>query len=435
LSINKRLTMKLLLNTLLFITLFASPCFATLSASYAPDQYNTNGTNTTFTASWGFFAKSDLVVTHTDSSDIDTVLELGSGAGKYTVYAANADYSSGATITTGTAYPSGDRLTIERLVPYGQQLSINGDFVPAKPLETQLDKLAAQNQQILNDFTTTISFPDTDLPTLTYAVTNSATARAGQAIGFDTSGNVTTFNIADEGGAFTAVDTATGLSATGGTISGKVDNDTLAFSGGNFAIKAGGVGATEIEASSIATTKLASPTGADTSVVTGTAGANGQLAGWNADGDAVDSGFDVTNSDSLGTSDTTLPTQGNVKAYVDTYAMKYSGATEHSSAMPTAGYTDLDLSSTVGVNRAFVHLSVEPDVDCELMFVPNGVAKDVGYTAGASKAGAGASAATCTAGNIVYLSLITDASGVVDWKSTVAGTTTTVKVLAYQVLQ
>ena len=248
--------MKQLFTALLILAL-GMPCLATLSTTYAPDQYNTNGTNTTFTASWGFFSTSDLVVTYTSPTDVDTVLSEGSGTDKYTVYAANSDYSGGATITTYDTYPANGRLTIERLVPYGQQLSINGDFVPAKPLETQLDKLAAQNQQILNDFTTTISFPSTDLPTITYAITNSATVRAGQAIGFDVAGSITTLDIATEGGAFTAVDTAAGLSASGGTISGKVDDSTLAFSSGNFAIKALGVDTAQLATDSVTTAKVA----------------------------------------------------------------------------------------------------------------------------------------------------------------------------------
>ena len=71
------------------------------------------------------------------------------------------------------------------------------------------------------------------------------------------------------------------------------------------------------------TTKLASPTGTHTNVVTGTAGDTGNLVAWDANDDAVDSGFDVTDDDGLGTSDTTLPTQGNVKAYVEAYVEAY----------------------------------------------------------------------------------------------------------------
>lgn len=56
---------------------------------------------------------------------------------------------------------------------------------------------------------------------------------------------------------------------------------------------------------------------------------------WDANGDAVDSGYTVTNSDSLGTSDTTLATQGNVKAYADSVANN-----------PLRGYNDLSHSTT-----------------------------------------------------------------------------------------
>ena len=103
---------------------------------------------------------------------------------------------------------------------------------------------------------------------------------------------------------------ASGFDISNNIISGKVDNTSIEFDGsGNFTVKAGGV----------TTAKLASPTGTDTNVVTGTAGTSGNLSAWDANGDAVDSGYSVTNDDALGTSDATLPTQGNVKAYVKAY--------------------------------------------------------------------------------------------------------------------
>ena len=109
-----------------------------------------------------------------------------------------------------------------------------------------------------------------------------------------------------------------GFDISNNIISGKVDDVTMTFSDiGDFIVKDGGIGATQLEDASISTTKLASPTGTHTNVVTGTAGDTGNLVAWDANDDAVDSGFDVTDDDGLGTSDTTLPTQGNVKAYVD----------------------------------------------------------------------------------------------------------------------
>lgn len=58
-------------------------------------------------------------------------------------------------------------------------------------------------------------------------------------------------------------------------------------------------------------------TGADGDAVTGTAGTDGNLAKWNADGDLVD-GPDVLDEDDLASdSASAVPTQQSVKAYVD----------------------------------------------------------------------------------------------------------------------
>jgi len=57
--------------------------------------------------------------------------------------------------------------------------------------------------------------------------------------------------------------------------------------------------------------------GADTKLLTGTPGTNGYVSIWNADGDLVD-GYEVLDEDDLSSdSDTALPTQQSVKAYVD----------------------------------------------------------------------------------------------------------------------
>jgi len=143
--------------------MLTSICFAILSASYAPVTFECNGSVTTFYVTWTFWETSDLVVKVTDGDGLVTTLTEGSGAGKYSVYAANNDYSSGARITTGTTYDSDHTLTIFRSVPYGQTLDIGGDFIPAEPLEQQLDRLAAQIQQlnvgtISNNYVNTVLF-------------------------------------------------------------------------------------------------------------------------------------------------------------------------------------------------------------------------------------------------------------------------------------
>jgi len=51
------------ITTIFLILALATSCLATLSTSYAPDQYDTDNSTTAFTATWGFFESSDLVVT------------------------------------------------------------------------------------------------------------------------------------------------------------------------------------------------------------------------------------------------------------------------------------------------------------------------------------------------------------------------------------
>src|SRR6056297_2798708 len=277
--------------------LIAATGFATLSSTYEPAQYDANGSTTAFPVTWSFFDTSDVIVYVTDSDGDTTILTEGSGAGKFTVTAPNNDYSDGATITTGTTYPSGTSITIERSVAYGQDLDIVGDFIPGDPLETALDKIAAQNQQVKEEIGRTLTIPVTDPTGLTNEFP-SAESRAGKIASFDSNGNVTVIDPVDSG-----------------TIS--VDDVTIEQDGTTLRIVDGGVDTTQVNDKAITPAKLSSVTGSDTNIITGTKGNNGQLVGWDASGDAVDSGYDVTDNDSLGTSDTTLATQGNIKSYID----------------------------------------------------------------------------------------------------------------------
>ena len=102
---------------------------------------------------------------------------------------------------------------------------------------------------------------------------------------------------------------------------------------------AGVIGTDQLVDDSVTTGKIASPTGSDTNVVTGTSGSSGKLVKWDGNGDAVDSGYIVENNDSLGTSDAKIPTQGNVKAYVD------SAQSVSDIALFTGGSTGLTITN------------------------------------------------------------------------------------------
>ena len=187
---------KTLLLLTALLTLGTTICYGTLSATYAPVSYTGNGA-TEFAFPYSFFEKSDLIVYRVDADGVQTVLVEGSGTGKYTIFAANNDYSSGATVTTGSTYTDG-QITIERSVPYGQELSIGGDFVPAKPLEQQLDKLAAQTQQTKDEIGRTITIPVTDSASLT-TVLPAAAERASKLLACDSLGNIIAQSAVDSG--------------------------------------------------------------------------------------------------------------------------------------------------------------------------------------------------------------------------------------------
>lgn len=116
--------------------------------------------------------------------------------------------------------------------------------------------------------------------------------------------------------------------------------------------------------------------------------------------------------------------------------MRYSGATVFTGSMPTS-YTDLDLSATVGTNRCFVHLQISPDAAVQsVTFRPNGETKEIGVGATGNPTGTSGGSTTVSATATIYVSLITDSAGIVEWDSTAAGSGgTTVTLLTYQILR
>jgi hypothetical protein len=229
----------------------------------------------------------------------------------------NRDLGADVDITISPDLAAGDTVTIFREVPFTQQYDLQpGSTINPTALNDAFDRVVAQNQQQNLNTQRTITFPVSDPTTTTYNVDTSTTNRANRALGFDSNGNITELNLSSTN--TVAGNNNKGINLTDGVIEAKVDSVTTEFdSNGNIRIKDSGVSTNKLATSAVTTAKIASTTGTDTNIVTGTKGANGQLVGWDANGDAVDSGFNVTNNDSLGTSDTTIPTQGNVKAYVD----------------------------------------------------------------------------------------------------------------------
>ena len=230
----------------------------------------------------------------------------------------NRDLGADVDITISPDLAAGDTVTIFREVPFTQEYDLQaGSTINPTALNDAFDRIVAQNQQQNLNTQRTITFPVSDPSTTTYNVDTSTTNRANRALGFDSNGNITELNLTSTN--TVAGNNNKGINLTDGVIEAKVDFVTTEFdNNGNIRVKDSSISTNKLATGAVTTAKIADLTGTDTNVVTGTKGANGQLVGWDANGDAVDSGFNVTNNDNLGISDTTIPTQGNVKAYVDT---------------------------------------------------------------------------------------------------------------------
>ena len=260
----------------------------------------------------------DIKVTRERSGVVNLVLTPSTTPTTQTEFkllATNGDPSQGGTVTLGAGATAGDKYTVERDVAYTQQYDLqDGATIDPTALNKAFDRVVAQNQQQNDLLTRTVEFPVTDDTSRTYTV-GTETERANKALGFDASGNVTEIDLVSSGAV--SGNTNAGISISNNIISAKVDGSTTEFSGGNIAVKDSGITAAKLAADSVTTAKIASTTGTDSNVVTGTKGTNGKIVIWDANGDAIDSGYTITNDDSLGTSDATLSTQGNIKSYVD----------------------------------------------------------------------------------------------------------------------
>jgi len=145
---------------------------------------------------------------------------------------------------------------------------------------------------------------------------------------------------------------------------------------------------------------------------------------------------DVIDDDTMATAtDTTLATSESIKAYVDEYAMKYSGVTGTGLQVSgTATYRDLDLSSVVGANRALVIMELEgSDTGADIFFRTKGsTIKPVGSQ---TFPGWGASGGFVNGSNDGFTCVVTtDENGVLEYTGGVA-TGISYVVQAYQKLR
>jgi len=225
-----------------------------------------------------------------------------------------------------------------------------------------------------------------------------------------------------------------GFDISNNIISGKVDDVTMTFSDtGDFIVKDGGIDTAQLADDAVTTAKIASPTGIDTDVVTGTASATpDNLVKWDANGDAVDAGETITEikADSQTAAETYADTAATTAA--EAAAMQFSG-TDIGPISTDGTWKELDVGATLGAGRYFVMLEISGgNALAQMLLRAKGSSIDsYGST---SVAGWGCSGGSTTSSDGFIATLITDADGVVEYKASTS-TGISVTLLAYQVLQ
>lgn len=300
-------------------------------------QYTVTTSDDSFEFPYKYWGSSNIIVTKL-ASGIET-------NPAFTISPTNGDPENGGTVTLTSAVTS-CTITIERVVPFASEADYKRGALSPDSLTENFDKSAAMSQQLSDEITRSLKIPTTDPAGLTYDI-GTVAVRKNTVLGFDASGNTSNIDLVESG--TVGVETDFGLTIASNIISVNADGTSIGFDGvGAVEVLDDGITTAKILDANVTTEKIASPTGTDTSVVTGTAGADGQLAGWNADGDAVDSGYSVIDDDTMATAaDTNIPTSESVKAYVDTVSGNI-GNTQNFTPVLSQGTTP-----TIGIANSY----------------------------------------------------------------------------------
>ena len=204
-----------------------------------------------------FFALTDIKVFKRETSETaDTELTYNaspSSNAQFSVTATNNDTLQGGSITIGgTGYAVNTQITIERVVPFTQEYTLQeGSSIDPTALNTALDRTVAQSQQLDDD--RVVTFPASDASSITYNVTESASSRASKILGFDSSGNVNTQTFSSVAG--DAVTGGNGIDITASQVSVDVTSD-FTFNSGELQLAANSVDTSEIVDSAVTEAKI-----------------------------------------------------------------------------------------------------------------------------------------------------------------------------------
>jgi len=199
----------------------------TISTTTIKNSYSGNDSTDAFSYTFKITADSEMQVIIRSSTGSETVKSLTT---HYTVSGAGNASGGTVTFTTGNIPATGETVILRRNTTQTQGMDlIENDPLPANTLETAIDKNLAIAQELQEQLDRSFKVSRTNTIT-TAEFTESATDRASKALGFDSSGDLTT--IADflpSGGdsvQFTYSTTTTDSDPSAGYI--RFNNTTLA---------------------------------------------------------------------------------------------------------------------------------------------------------------------------------------------------------------
>ena len=161
----------------------------TITTTTIKNSYSGNGSTTEFAYTFPINSTSEISVIERSSTGVETTKSEGSGSTNYSIVDNGA---TGGTITMVTAPAAGTTLVIRRNTALTQETDyVANDPFPAETHEDALDKLNMQTQELQEQLDRSFKVSRTNTIT-TAEFTESATDRASKALGFDSSGDLTT---------------------------------------------------------------------------------------------------------------------------------------------------------------------------------------------------------------------------------------------------
>jgi membrane-associated protease RseP (regulator of RpoE activity) len=212
-----------------------------------------------------------------------------------------------------------------------------------------------------------------------------------------------------------------------------VDNSTTRVSAsGAITVKPQGITSTELAPDAVITAKIANSNVTKAKIENV---ANMKVLGNTSGSATAPQEVSVLDEDNMSSnSATSLATQQSIKAYFDEYALKEPTSGKTGTFGATTSWTDLNLSTAVGANKAMVVMEVyDSSNSINLNFRTKGSAIDRFTTVSTNGAGAaGLIVSTNNIGGVV--TIVTDASGIIQYKGDGTATGINYNILAYQKL-